>query len=98
MRKPTTKPAAKPPVDLAGGKFSVIDLGGAMQFMLPTAAAMKVLDLLRGSVPVRQDYGRSLRNRTYVVQPVRERYSLEILNQADQVLPCPPDGDAGDES
>lgn len=81
------KPAKPASFDLTGGKFSVVSFGDISSYLLPTAAAMKVLDLMRGSVPVRQDY-KAARNRQYVIEPVRERYNLEILNQADEIRPA----------
>lgn len=87
MNARNTKPAKPANLDLTGGKFSVISFGDICSYVLPTAAAMKVLDLMRSSVPVRQDFN-GLRNRQYVIQPVRERYNLEILNQADEVRPA----------
>lgn len=83
------KPPPKKPngMDLVGGKYSVISLGVGADFLLPTPAAMKVIEQMRSAVPVDRVYGARSQGNHYKPTAMIGRFELTVLSKGDSIGP-----------
>ena len=83
------KPPPKNPncLELAGGKYSVISLGIGADFLLPTPAAMKVIEQMRTAVQVERVFRSRSQGEHYKPTSMIGHIELKVLSKGDTIGP-----------